>query len=64
MKRFSDFLKNEHDVVVSPDDIREKIVATTNRLSNLSISEVEDNKDVLIELQKVLEDILTGVDAY
>lgn len=63
MKKFKDYMR-EHDVVDTPDDLNERVVRLTNRLSNLTPSEVEDNKSVLIELQKVLEDLLTGVDAY
>ena len=63
MKRFFDYI-NEHDVVVNPDDIRERLTRITNRLSNFAPSDVEDNKDVLIELQNVLEDLLTGVGSY
>jgi hypothetical protein len=53
MRRFSEFLQYK-------ENIREIIVQTTNRIYNLDPKDVEDTKDVLLELKKVLEDKLAG----
>jgi hypothetical protein len=56
MRSFREFL--ESDVMNAPDNIREIIIQTTNRIYNMEPKDVEDAKDVLLELQKILADKL------
>lgn len=57
MKTFSEFMAEQN---VS-EGLREHLVQIINRLSHLTPKDVEDSKDILLDLQKLLEDKLTGV---
>ena len=57
MKTFSEFMADFEGT----DNLRRQIVQMVNRLSHLESRDVEDAKDVLLDLQKMLDDKLTGV---
>ncbi len=43
------------------EGLREHLLQIINRLSHLTPKDVEESKDMLLDLQKLLEDKLTGV---
>ncbi len=58
MKSFQDFVVEQDRI---GEGLREFLLNTINRLSHLEPKDVEDAKDMLLDLQKLLEDKLTGV---
>lgn len=58
MKRFSQYLREMEYV---NDDEREFLYRVLARLSHFGPKDIEHAKDMLIELQKMVEDKLTGV---
>lgn len=57
MKKFKEYLAEQQISV----GLREFIVNVINRFSHLEPKDIEDSKDVLIDLQKLLDDKLTGI---
>jgi hypothetical protein len=58
MKSFIDFIAE--DGWDSLYNVREEIIRITNIIYNMEGKEIEDSKDTLLELKKVLDDKLTG----
>lgn len=58
MKSFREYLAEQDSI---GEGLREFLLNTVNRLSHLEPKDVEDAKDMLLDLQKVLEDKLTAV---
>ena len=59
MKSFQDYLR-EQDVIRTPVNARERLEDAIAMIYNMDPPELEDCKDLLLELQKVLDDRLTG----
>jgi hypothetical protein len=59
VKSFNDYLK-EQDMVRTPTNPRESLDDAIALISNLTPAELEDSKDKLLELQQMLEDVLSG----
>lgn len=56
MKSFSEYM-SDFD---GRENLRQQLVLMINRLSHLEPKDVEDAKDLLLDLQKMLDDKLTG----
>ena len=59
VKSFQDYLK-EQDVIRNPENARERLEDAIVMIYNMEPPELEDCKDILLELQKILEQRLTG----
>jgi hypothetical protein len=56
MRSFHEFMADFEGT----DNLRRQIVQMINRLSHLEPRDVEDTKDLLLDLQKMVDDKLTG----
>lgn len=55
MLTFKDFLQEENTI-----GLRDHLIQIINRLSHLDSSDIEDSKELLLDLQKMLDEKLTG----
>ena len=59
MKTFAQYMR-EQIMLNVPSDPRTFIIQSMNRLSTLSPGEIADSQDVLLQLQRKINDILSG----
>lgn len=60
MKTWKQYIK-ESDSMGTPEDPRTMIDNLINVLSHFQPRDIEDTKDLLLDLQRMLDDKLTGV---
>lgn len=59
MKKWKDYIK-ENEMLGSQEDPKTMIDNLINVLSHFQPKDVEDTKDLLLDLQRILDDKITG----
>ena len=60
MRTFKDFMQENMGLFQGPNDPRSRITQMYNLLTTMESDDITDSHDLLLKLQKLIDDILSG----